>query len=113
MSLLYKWIIATLAVLAAAYLVPGIIVPNLPTAIVVAAVLGIINATVRPVLFFLTLPITIITLGLFAFVLNALMLSFAVALVPGVRVEGFFAAVVGALLISLIRTIGDSLIKKE
>jgi putative membrane protein len=83
-------------------IVPGIEVRDARAALIGALVLGIANAIVRPVLVFLTLPLTILTLGLFLFVVNALMLMLAAALVDGLKVRGFGAALLGSVLLSLL-----------
>jgi putative membrane protein len=84
-----------------AKLVPGMEVDGVGHALLAGLVLGIVNALIRPLLVFLTLPITILTLGLFLLVINALLLRLAAALVPGFRVRGFGAAFLGALLLSV------------
>jgi len=84
-----------------AKLVPGMEVDGVGHALLAGLVLGIINALIRPLLVFLTLPITILTLGLFLLVINALLLKLAAALVPGFRVRGFGAALLGAVLLSI------------
>lgn len=91
-----------LAIVAAAHIVPGIEVRGVLSALAAGLVLGLINAAVRPLLLILTLPLTLVTLGLFLFVLNALCLWLTSALVRGFEVQGFWAAVLGALLVSLV-----------
>lgn len=98
------WIVSTLAILIAAYLIPGVTV-TLIGAIVLAVVLGIINIFIRPVLTLLTLPLTILTLGIFSLILNALLVMLAGAVVPGVVISGFWAAFFFAILISLINAV--------
>jgi putative membrane protein len=83
-------------------LIPGVKVSSLGAAIVAAAILGILNALVRPILVILTLPLTIVTLGLFLFVINALMFQLAGALVPGFHVDSFWSALLGSLIVSTI-----------
>src|SRR6476620_1894803 len=90
--MLIHWIFLTLALLIFSHLYSGIRIASLPTAIVASAVLGILNALVRPVLQFFALPITFLTLGLFYFVINGLMLYWTAALVKGVVVRSFWAA---------------------
>ena len=99
--LIIKWLCLTAAVLLAAYLIDGIHVEGFAHALGTAAVLGVLNVVLRPILFILTLPITIMTLGLFTFVLNALMLKLA-SIIPGFSVVGFWSAVFGALIISAV-----------
>jgi putative membrane protein len=102
MRLLLKWLLSGLAVWIVAQVVPGFYVRGVFAALIAALVIGFINATIGAVLKILTFPLTLITLGLFWFVINALMLELASALVPGFQVRGFFAAFVGAILLSLV-----------
>ena len=102
MRLLLVWIINALSLLALPYLFDSIRVDSFYTAMIVAVVLGLVNAFIRPLLVLLTLPATILTLGLFIFVVNALMFWLAAEIVGGFHVAGFFAALVGSLLYSLI-----------
>ncbi len=102
MRLLLAWQINAFALVAVAYLMPGISVASFTTALVAALVLGLINAVVRPVLVLLTLPVTIITLGLFIFVLNGLLFWFVGSFIQGFVVEGFWSGVFGAIVFSLI-----------
>jgi putative membrane protein len=99
--MLIHWIVLTIALLIVSHLYSGFQISDLPTAIVASAVLGILNALVRPVLQFFALPITFLTLGLFYFVINGLMLYWTAALVKGVVVRSFWAAVLASILISL------------
>lgn len=94
-------IVVGLLLYVVAKLVPGMEIDGIGHALLAGLVLGIINALIRPLLVFLTLPITILTLGLFLLVINALLLKLAAALVPGFRVRGFGAAFLGALLLSV------------
>ena len=103
-------IIVALAVLGTAYLLPGIYVGNFVTALVVAAVLGVVNLLVRPILVIFTLPITVLTLGFFLFVINGLLLWFVSIVVPGFEVLGFVSAIFGSILISVLSWAGDRLI---
>jgi putative membrane protein len=88
-----------------AYMIDGIHVAGFANALGTAAVLGVLNVILRPILFILTLPINIMTLGLFTFIINALMLKIASGLIPGFSVIGFWAAVFGALIISVVNWI--------
>jgi len=110
--LLIRWIVITTAILLAAVILPGIHVESLAAALAAAAILGIINTFMRPVLLILTLPLTILTLGLFAFIINALMLLLVSAFVPGFKIDGFGWAFLGALLISVISWIANRFISK-
>jgi len=101
-QLLLLWLINAVALIAVAYLMPGISVASFTTALVAALVLGLMNAVVRPVLFLLTLPVTILTLGLFIFVLNGLLFWFVGSFIQGFVVAGFWPGVFGAIVFSLI-----------
>jgi putative membrane protein len=101
-SLLLRWLLSALALLAVAYLYPGVKVESFFAAVVAALVLGLANAVIRPILVILTLPVTILTLGLFLFVINALLFWLVAEIVKGFSVQGFLAALVGSLLYSLI-----------
>src|SRR6267378_5452904 len=102
MRVLLNWILSALAVWIVSRIVPNIFVSGPVAALVAALVIGFINATIGALLKILTFPLTLLTLGLFWLVINALMLELASALVPGFRVYGFFAAFVGAILLSLV-----------
>jgi putative membrane protein len=102
MYFLLRLVLNAIAVMVAAYLVPGVYVSGMGAALVAGLILGFVNAIVRPVLFFLTLPFTILTLGLFIFVLNAICLALTAAVVPGFDIRGFGAALLGALVVSLV-----------
>lgn len=103
-------LVTALGLLLAAYLIPGIEVDGLYIALVSAFLLGLINLTIKPLLFVLTLPITIVTLGLFAFVLNALMFWFVASFVDGFSVDGFLPALLGSLFVSLVSAVGNKLL---
>ena len=98
---LIQVIVVGLLLWVVARIVPGVEVDGVGHALVAGLVLGVINALVRPLLVILTLPITILTLGLFLLIINAILLKLAAALVPGFRVQGFLPAVLGALLLSI------------
>jgi len=102
MRLLLSWVLSALAVWIVAQLVPGIYVRGPVAALIAALAIGFINATLGMLLKILTFPLTLITLGVFWFVINALMLELASVLVPGFRIHGFFAAFVGAIVLSLV-----------
>jgi len=103
--LLLHWILSALAVWIVANLGIGITVSGLKAALIAAAVIGLINATIGLLLKILTFPLTIVTLGLFWFVINALMLELAANLVQGFQVRGFLAAFIGAILLSIVSSI--------
>ena len=102
MAHLLNWLISTLGVLIAAYLVSGVTVRSFWAALIAALVLGIMNTILRPVLVVLTLPLTLVTLGLFIFVINALMVMLTSAIVPGFHVNSFWWALLFSLVLSLI-----------
>jgi putative membrane protein len=102
MGLLIRWLVLTAAIILASYLLDGIEVKSFFTAFFAAAVLGILNALFRPVLIILTLPINILSLGLFTFLINALMLKMASGIIPGFEVHGFWTAIFGSLIISAV-----------
>ncbi len=110
MNILIRFLINALAVMAAAYIVPGITVRNFWVALIAALVIGLVNALIRPLLLLLTLPINIVTLGLFTLVVNALMFWLAASLVKGFDVAGFGAAFWGALVFWLVSWFTNSLI---
>src|SRR5262245_1610534 len=101
MRLLLNWVLSALAVWIVAHIVPGISVSGPMAALLAARVIGFVNATLGLVIKVITFPLTLLTLGLFWFVINALMLKFASALVPGFEVRGFVAAFIGAIVLSL------------
>jgi putative membrane protein len=102
--LLLVWILNAVALLIVAYILPGITVASFGSALIAALVLGLLNAVVKPVLILLTLPLTLVTLGLFLLVLNALVFWFAGSILKGFQVEGFWWAVIGALVYSIVST---------
>ncbi len=108
MKLLIRWLISAAAIFAVPYIVPGVSIASIYTAIIAAAIIALINVLIRPVLLLLTLPITVLTLGLFTLVINALMFWFASTIVKGFYVEGFLAAFLGALAFWLIAWLGNA-----
>ena len=110
MRLVITWLINALALLALPYIFPSIHVDSFVTALVAALVLGLINALIRPVLVLLTLPVTLLTLGLFIFVINGLLLWFVGSFIHGFTVDGFWAGVFGAIVYSIISWILSSIL---
>ncbi|KAF1068425.1 MAG: hypothetical protein GAK39_03452 [Variovorax sp.] len=108
MRILLKWLLSAVALLAVAYLYSGVQVSSFGSALIAAVVIGLLNMIVRPVLVVLTLPVTIVTLGLFLFVINALMFWAASGLLAGFHVNGFLAALVGSLLYSVLSLLIES-----
>ena len=112
LRLLLVWLINTVALIAVAYLMPSISVSSFGAALVAALVLGLINAVVRPVLVLLTLPVTILTLGLFIFVLNGLLFWAVGTWLEGFNVGGFWAGVLGAILFSIVSWLLSALVQR-
>jgi putative membrane protein len=102
MMLIIHWILSALSLLLVARLVPGFEIRGFATALIAAIAIGFVNATLGFILKILTLPVTIVTLGLFLFVINAIMLKLAAALVPGFAIYGFLPALIGAIVLSVI-----------
>ena len=101
MSIIFKWILSAIVIFLLSYLLPGITVQGFITALLVALILGFINAFIRPVLLLLTLPLNILTLGLFTFIINALLVMLTAAIVPGFQVASFWLALLFSILLSL------------
>ncbi len=112
MKLIIKWLLSAAALLAVAYLYSGVTVTSFPAALLAAAVLGALNTIVRPILVLLTLPVTLVTLGLFLFVINALMFWAAASLLSGLHVTGFVAALIGSLIYSLLQLAIEFLLER-
>lgn len=113
MRLLVIWVINAAALFALPYLMQSVRVDSFVTALFAALVLGLVNALIRPILAFLTFPVTVVTLGLFVLIINGLMFWLATALVRGISVTGFWPAVGAALLYSIISWALSSLILKK
>lgn len=105
MRIILHWLASALAVFITAYLLPGVEISGFFAALVAAVVIGIFNAVIRPILIVLTLPINIITLGLFTFVINAFLIMFASRLIEGFWVDGFGWALIFSLVLSLVGSI--------
>lgn len=112
MALLLKWALYAVALVAVSYLYPAVRVDGLGSALIAALVIGLLNAVVRPVLVLLTLPVTLVTLGLFLFVINALMFWAAGSLLAGFHVNGFVAALIGSLLYSALGLLIDAALRR-
>jgi putative membrane protein len=111
MALLISLILNSLALIITSKIVPGIVVASVSTAVLAAIVIGLINTFIKPVLILLTLPINILTLGLFTFIINAIVLYLASLLVPGFGVDGALAAILGSIVLSIVSTILSMLVK--
>ena len=107
MKLITKLLLVTLTLLLVASLVPGIEVDGFYTALIAAIVIGLLNLFVKPILVLLTLPVTILTLGLFLFVINAFLFWFAASFIEGFAVDGFLAALVGSLIVTIVSTFAN------
>ncbi len=105
-----RWLILTFSIIATSYLIDGIQVSGFVSAFFAAAILGILNAFFRPILLILTLPVNILSLGLFTFVINAIVLKMVSGVISGFEVYGFWSAVFGSLLISLVSSLLTSFI---
>ena len=112
MKLIVKWLLSACALLAVAYLYNGVQVSSFATALLAAFIIGLFNTVVRPVLVVLTLPVTLITLGLFLFVINALMFWAAAGVMDGFRVTGFSAALIGSLIYSVFGLVIESALER-
>lgn len=104
MVILINWLVSGLAILVTAYLLPGVHVSSFTSALVTAVVLGVINAFIKPILLILTLPINILTLGLFTLVINALLIMLTSNLVSGFKVDGFWWALAFSIVLFLINS---------
>jgi len=112
MKIIVRWLLLAAALLLVAHLYPGVTVASFTSALIAALVLGLFNTLVRPLLVLLTLPVTLITLGLFLFVINALMFWAAASVLQGFHVNGFVAALVGSLLYSLCCMVIDVAVER-
>lgn len=112
MKLILKWLLSATALLAVAYLYEGVEVRSFGAALTAAFVIGLLNMLLRPLLVLLTLPVTVLTLGLFLFVINALMFWWAASLLNGFYVSGFGAALLGSLIYSMFGVVIDSALQR-
>ncbi len=113
MGLLVRWLILTAAIVVASYLINGIVVNGFLSAFFAAAILGVLNVFFRPILLILTLPINILTLGFFTFIINAVLLKMASGVISGFEVHGFWSAVFGGLIISVVSWLLNSFINDQ
>lgn len=112
MKIIVRWMLLAAALLLVANVYPGVQVASFGTALIAALVLGLLNTLVRPLLVLLTLPVTLVTLGLFLFVINALMFWASASLMSGFNVTGFWAALIGSLLYSLCAMVIDTVCER-
>ena len=113
MNGIVRLIISTLAVLITAYLLPGVYVENFFTAVIVALVLGVLNALVKPILIFFSLPAVVFTFGLFLVVINTLIILLADQLIDGFRVDGFWRALIFSIVLSIVTGILNSIQRRD
>lgn len=112
-SFLVTWLLAALSLVVTAYVVPGFVINSFVAALIAAVILGLANAIVRPILILLTLPLTILSLGFFLFVVNAITIWFVGAITPGFSVEGFFPALIGSIVLSIVSSALNFFFKPE
>lgn len=113
MGLLVRWLVLTAAIMVASYLIQGIEVDGFFSALFAAAILGVLNVFFRPILLILTLPINILTLGFFTFIINAVLLKMASGVISGFVVHGFWSAVFGGFIISVVSWLLNSFINDQ
>ena len=107
MNIFIRWLASAVAVIISSYFLPGVVVSGLLSALLVAVIIGVLNILIRPILIILTLPINILTLGLFTFVINALIIMLASGLTPGFHVDGFWWALLFSIILSVINALFD------
>ncbi|MDJ0509811.1 MAG: phage holin family protein [Crocosphaera sp.] len=110
---LLTWIITALSLVITAYLIPGIVIKGLAVAAIAALVMGLINAIVKPILLILTLPLTVLTLGLFLFVVNAISFSLVSYFTPGFSIATFWDALFGSIILSIISSVLNQLLDSQ
>ena len=111
LGLLIRWLLSALALILTSKIVPGITVDGVTALLIAAIVLGLVNAIVRPILVFFTLPLTFLTLGLFLLVVNAITFGLAAWLVPGFSVNGFLPALLGSIVMAILSSVFGMFIK--
>jgi putative membrane protein len=112
LSILLVWILTSVALIITSYVVPGFKISGFGAAMIASVVIGLFNAILRPILLFLTLPINILTLGLFTFVVNAIVLKLAASLLSGFEIDGWGSAIIGAVVLSLVHLVIFSIAPK-
>ncbi len=110
--IIIEWIASALSILMAGYVIPGVVVAGFWSALILSLVIGLLNILIKPLLALLTLPINILTLGLFTFVINALIIMLASSIVKGFEVGGFINALIFSIVLTIIQTLFEMLIKK-
>lgn len=109
-SFLLTWLVAAVSLVITAYIVPGVTITSFQAAAIAAIIMGLVNAVVKPIITILTLPLTIVTLGLFLLVINAICLSLVGYFSPGVQIDGFWPAVFGAIVLSVVSSLIGSFV---
>ena len=112
MKIIVRWLLLAAALLLVAHLYSGVVVGSFGAALLAAFVIGLLNTLLRPILVLLTLPVTVLTLGLFLFVINALMFYFAASILNGFQVAGFVAALIGSLIYSVCGVVIDAAVER-
>jgi putative membrane protein len=113
MSIFFNILATTAAALIAAYILPGVAIADVKTALLVALVLALLNTFVKPILIILTIPVTVVTLGLFLLVINILIIKWTDSLVPGFEVDGWLAALLFSLVVSGVNAFFSALAKRS
>ncbi|OLY91037.1 putative membrane protein [Cnuella takakiae] len=113
MGFIFNILATAAAALVAAYLLPGVSISSVPTAIIVALVLALLNTFVKPILIMLTIPVTLVTLGLFLLVINILIIKWTASLVSGFQVDGWLAALLFSLIVSVVNSVFHGLAKRS
>jgi putative membrane protein len=111
MNILINWLVSAVAIIISSYIIPGVHVADFLTALLVAVVLGIINAIIKPIILLFTLPINIMTLGIFSFIINALLIMLTGAIVKGFTVENFVSALLFSIVLSLVKIVLNTIVK--
>lgn len=111
MQLIVALVLNAVALIATTYVVPGFHVADFTTALLAAVVLAVVNTFIKPILSFITAPLSVVTLGLFAFVVNAVVLFIVAYIVPGFKVDGWISAILGAIVLSVVATVLSSVLK--
>lgn len=111
MSLLISWLVNAAALIITAYLPVGFHVADYTTALLAAIIIGLLNVFIKPILLILTAPLNILTLGLFTFVVNAVVIWLATLIIPGLTIDSFWSAIIAAIVLSFVSTILSSLLK--
>lgn len=113
MKLLIAWLVSAIAIIIAAYLLPGVQLTGFGSALIAAIIIGLINALLRPLFILFTLPLNILTLGLFTLVINAVLILLASNITPGFEVNGFWWALLFSIILTFVNTILSSFVKKH